>query len=202
MTGLLHTYFRLDLQCLPSDTSLFVRSVGSSLIYLLLYVDDIVIAGLDSDYVHRLKLQLSSEFQISDLGKLSYFSGLRFTLALVISLSIKPSIFMTYSPLLACLLLNLVSLQCSPSLIFMLLLHLSLTLPCTGSLSGRYNVSYSHTLTLLLLSIVLVSSCNTPLLYIILLLSASFVICVVLQVWVLCSNLAKFLFRRFVMLTR
>lgn len=41
--------------------------------YLLLYIDDIVIVGSNSEYVHRLKLHFSSIF---DLGNLSYFLGL------------------------------------------------------------------------------------------------------------------------------
>lgn len=55
------------------DNSLFVRSMGPSLTYLLLYVDDIVITGFDFDYVQQFKLQLLSEFHISDLGNLHYF---------------------------------------------------------------------------------------------------------------------------------
>lgn len=40
-------------------------------------MDNIVITGLDSTYISQLKHALSSEFHISDLGKLSYFLGIK-----------------------------------------------------------------------------------------------------------------------------
>ncbi|KAA0046494.1 putative mitochondrial protein [Cucumis melo var. makuwa] len=61
---------------LHADPSLFIRSVGSSLTYLLLYVDDIIVTGPDYLYISVLKNQLALEFKISDLGPLKYFLGL------------------------------------------------------------------------------------------------------------------------------
>ena len=42
----------------------------------LLYVDDMLITGDDSEYISVLKKQLGEQFQISDLGPLSYFLGI------------------------------------------------------------------------------------------------------------------------------
>ncbi|KAL0554626.1 hypothetical protein IC582_008552 [Cucumis melo] len=56
-----------------ADPSLFIRLVGSSFTYLLLYVDDIIVTGPDFSYISLLKTQLALEFQISDLGPLNYF---------------------------------------------------------------------------------------------------------------------------------
>ncbi|KAL0543945.1 hypothetical protein IC582_019055 [Cucumis melo] len=59
-----------------TDPSLFIRSVGSSLTYLLLYVDDIIVTEPDYLYISVLKNQLALEFKISDLDPLKYFLGL------------------------------------------------------------------------------------------------------------------------------
>ncbi|TYK00083.1 putative mitochondrial protein [Cucumis melo var. makuwa] len=69
--------FTLGFVVSNADPSLFIRSVGSSLTYLLLYVDDIIVTGPDSSYISLLKTQLALEFQISDLGPLKYFLGLK-----------------------------------------------------------------------------------------------------------------------------
>ncbi|KAA0047933.1 putative mitochondrial protein [Cucumis melo var. makuwa] len=61
---------------IPTDPSLFIRSVGSSLTYLLLYVDNIIVTRPDYLYIFVLKNQLALEFKISDLGPLKYFLGL------------------------------------------------------------------------------------------------------------------------------
>ena len=45
-------------------------------IYMLVYVDDIVIAGSTSAVVDRLVQSLSDSFPIKDLGQLEYFLGL------------------------------------------------------------------------------------------------------------------------------
>ncbi|KAL4017194.1 hypothetical protein IC575_024870 [Cucumis melo] len=68
--------FTLGFVASTADLSLFIRSVGSSLTYLLLYVDDIIVTKPDYLYISVLKNQLALEFKISDLGPLKYFLGL------------------------------------------------------------------------------------------------------------------------------
>jgi hypothetical protein len=43
---------------------------------LLLYVDDILVTGDDADHISYVKQQLVAQFQMSDLGPLSYFLGI------------------------------------------------------------------------------------------------------------------------------
>ncbi|CAH9100057.1 unnamed protein product [Cuscuta europaea] len=59
------------------DHSIFYRhSAGNKCIYLVVYVDDIVIAGNDDQGIALLKQHLFSKFQTKDLGKLRYFLGI------------------------------------------------------------------------------------------------------------------------------
>ena len=59
-----------------ADASLFIFSHGAIQIYMLVYVDDIVIAGSTPAVVDRLVQSLSARFPIIDLGRLEYFLGL------------------------------------------------------------------------------------------------------------------------------
>ena len=60
-----------------ADASLFVLKLGSVIVYLLLYVDDIIITGSDSAVVSTIISQLSTTFEVKDLGPLRYFLGLQ-----------------------------------------------------------------------------------------------------------------------------
>jgi hypothetical protein len=60
-----------------ADASLFILSHGSVTVYLLLYVDDIIITGNSSTAVSNIISQLSDAFELKDLGPLRYFLGLQ-----------------------------------------------------------------------------------------------------------------------------
>ncbi|GJV16790.1 retrovirus-related pol polyprotein from transposon TNT 1-94 [Tanacetum coccineum] len=51
------------------DHFCYLKKVGLSSIIVLLYVDDIVVAGSDMAKIKKLKRQLSQEFKMKDLGK-------------------------------------------------------------------------------------------------------------------------------------
>ena len=59
-----------------NEYSLFVRKFEHTVIFLLVYVDDIIIAGNDHSEIESVKKQLKNRFKIRDLGKLQYFLGL------------------------------------------------------------------------------------------------------------------------------
>ena len=59
------------------DSSLFVYHSGSTILYLLLYVDDIIITGNASNQITYLISALSATFDLKDLGPLNYFLGIK-----------------------------------------------------------------------------------------------------------------------------
>ncbi|XP_058766312.1 uncharacterized mitochondrial protein AtMg00810-like [Vicia villosa] len=59
-----------------ADHSVFYRHSIQGCVYLIVYVDDIVIPGSDQQGILQLKQHLSNQFQTKDLGKLRYFLGI------------------------------------------------------------------------------------------------------------------------------
>jgi hypothetical protein len=59
------------------DTSLFIYRRHGVTIYLLVYVDDIIVTSSSSSAVDALLRDLRSDFAIMDLGKLHYFLGIQ-----------------------------------------------------------------------------------------------------------------------------
>jgi Reverse transcriptase (RNA-dependent DNA polymerase) len=64
-------------RCSHVDNSLFISCNHHTTIFLLVYVDDILISGNCSANVTSLITTLQSEFSIKDLGSLNYFLGLQ-----------------------------------------------------------------------------------------------------------------------------
>lgn len=60
----------------PYDTALFIRKTANGTIFLLLYVDDMIITGDVFFGIDDLKQSLCHTFEMKDLGHLSYFLGL------------------------------------------------------------------------------------------------------------------------------
>jgi histone deacetylase 1/2 len=58
-----------------ADTSLFIFHQNSHLIYLLVYVDDIIVIGDNENVVNKFIHCLAARFSLKDLGPLTYFLG-------------------------------------------------------------------------------------------------------------------------------
>lgn len=71
-TFLLHSGFTNSL----ADASLFIYNNNGTLLYLLVYVDDIIITGNNDSVVNNFIQSLSTRFSLKDLGLLSYFLGI------------------------------------------------------------------------------------------------------------------------------
>ena len=54
----------------------YVTGEGEDTFYIGVYVDDIILAGKDKSRMEEVKRELSSKFDIKDLGLLSYFLGM------------------------------------------------------------------------------------------------------------------------------
>jgi hypothetical protein len=61
------------------DSALFLRTTNTGTILILLYVDDIIITSDDILAIRALQSFLSQNFEMKDLGTLSYFIGLEVT---------------------------------------------------------------------------------------------------------------------------
>ena len=73
------TIFRLGYTTSPYDSALFLHRTDKGTILLLLYVDDMIIIGDDLSGLQELKDFLNQQFEMKDLGHLSYFLGLKIT---------------------------------------------------------------------------------------------------------------------------
>lgn len=65
--------------CSRADTSLFIFKRDSCIMYLLVYVDDLILTGNQDAIVKSFIARLNKEFAIKDLGDLNYFLGLEVT---------------------------------------------------------------------------------------------------------------------------
>lgn len=69
---LLQQGFRLS----PADSSLFVYTKDKNIVFLLVYVDDIIITGDNINVVQHIIKALQLKFMLKDLGQLDYFLGM------------------------------------------------------------------------------------------------------------------------------
>ncbi|KAJ4721038.1 Retrovirus-related Pol polyprotein from transposon TNT 1-94 [Melia azedarach] len=58
-----------------SDTSLFIYTSGTCIMYLLIYVDDILLISNHTSMLRTFTTRLSNRFSLKDLGELNYFLG-------------------------------------------------------------------------------------------------------------------------------
>jgi hypothetical protein len=58
------------------DTSLFIFIRNHIKVFLLIYVDDIIVTGTHQSVISSLITQLQTKFPIKDLGNLAFFLGI------------------------------------------------------------------------------------------------------------------------------
>lgn len=61
---------------------MFIKS--TSLLLVLIYIDDIIITGINCDLIASLIVQLDSSFSLMDLGKLCCLSGVEVTYSILL----------------------------------------------------------------------------------------------------------------------
>ncbi|KAG8480651.1 hypothetical protein CXB51_025243 [Gossypium anomalum] len=64
---------------ITSDGSLFVKKIEGVLLYVLVYVDDIIVTGNHQASIDGFVATLDTQFSLKDLGSLSYFLGIEIT---------------------------------------------------------------------------------------------------------------------------
>lgn len=63
-----------------TDNTLFIKHTENNKItILILYVDDIIVTGYDSKEMANIKLMMTREFEVKDLGTLKCFLGMEIT---------------------------------------------------------------------------------------------------------------------------
>ena len=63
-------------QC-PDESCVYKKCDGSLVVFLVLYVDDILLIGNDVGVLSSVKVWLSSQFDMKDLGKASHIFGIK-----------------------------------------------------------------------------------------------------------------------------
>ena len=67
---------KLKFRKCAGEQAIYTRGVGKSAIILGVYVDDLIVTGEDPAEIKEFKEQMTKEFEMSDLGLLSYYLGI------------------------------------------------------------------------------------------------------------------------------
>jgi hypothetical protein len=57
------------------SATLFVKKIGKTVVYLVVYVDDLLIIGNNESYIASIKKELKKGLKMTDLGHLHYYFG-------------------------------------------------------------------------------------------------------------------------------
>eukprot|EP00253_Pinus_taeda_P019820 PITA_19820 len=61
------------------DATLFVKKVGKTVVYLVVYVDDLLMTENNESYIASIKKELGKSFEMTDLGYVHYYLGIEVT---------------------------------------------------------------------------------------------------------------------------
>eukprot|EP00253_Pinus_taeda_P004535 PITA_04535 len=59
----------------PSDANLYIKHTSDDILFVVVYVDDLIITGSSTHLIHGIKQDLFSTFDMTDLGLLHYCLG-------------------------------------------------------------------------------------------------------------------------------
>jgi len=62
-------------QC-PYEHVLYIKKKGEDVIFIALYVDDLIFTGNNAELIEAFKEVMKKEFEMTDLGLMKYFLGL------------------------------------------------------------------------------------------------------------------------------
>ena len=66
-----------DFIMIDEDHCVYIKRSKDQFVILLLYVDDILIAGSNMEFVNIVKNWLSSNFEMKDMGEAAYILGVK-----------------------------------------------------------------------------------------------------------------------------
>jgi hypothetical protein len=58
------------------DPCLYIRGKGDNILYVTVYVDDLIMGGSSIDLIDEFKVQIKDKFKMKDLGELKYVLGM------------------------------------------------------------------------------------------------------------------------------
>jgi transposase InsO family protein len=61
---------------LETDNCLYIKKINEEILYVSIYVDDILVMGSTENEIENLKVKLKENFKMKDLGLLSYYLGI------------------------------------------------------------------------------------------------------------------------------
>ena len=61
------------------DAALFVNKVGKTIVYILVYVDDLLMTGNNESYIASIKKEFTKGFEMTYLGYVHYYLGIEVT---------------------------------------------------------------------------------------------------------------------------
>lgn len=60
----------------PFEHAVYARKEGDESLIIAVYVDDLLVTGSSNDMIEEFKKQMNTHFEMSDMGKLSYYLGI------------------------------------------------------------------------------------------------------------------------------
>lgn len=60
----------------PYEHAVYTKREGNEALVIGVYVDDLLVTGISVATIDKFKQQISKQFEMSDLGKLSYYLGI------------------------------------------------------------------------------------------------------------------------------